>query len=143
MSRETFNGHALNLRGALTLERRTTKVFDPLIKANSYALLKSSTSRLKAAESFSSHTALAVSLSKRYHAAHCLPQSTLTGGRPQSSQTAPPTFTFFITVTYSRPPSLSYFLGPHTKYQTSHLGASRLKDLRARIPRQIVVTSII
>ena len=67
MSRETFYGHAFNLPGALTLERRTTKVFDSLIKANYYARLKSSTPRLKAAESFSSHTALAAFLLKEYH----------------------------------------------------------------------------
>ena len=61
MSRETFNGHASNLLGALTLECRTTKVSNSLMNANYSALLKSSIRRLKAAESFSSHTALAAS----------------------------------------------------------------------------------
>ena len=67
MSRDTFNGHAFNLLGALTLERRTTEVFNPLVETNYSALLKGSISRLKAAKSFLSHTALAAFLLKEYH----------------------------------------------------------------------------
>ena len=70
MSRETFYGHPQDLLNALTLERRTTKVVHCVTKINCCTLLRRSTLRLNAAQSFLSHTALAVSLLKRYHAAY-------------------------------------------------------------------------
>ena len=70
MSRETFYGHAQNLLNALTLERRTTKVVHFVTKTNCCTLLRRSTLRPNAAQSFLLHTALAVSLLKRYHAAY-------------------------------------------------------------------------